>query len=229
VVASTSPAPAVVRAAVDEVGDGCGLGDRGGVRSVDLDGSRLRAGGHEAHGVGRDGQVLPGHHRPGRDRLPGRLGGAILERGRGDRPLRDRQQFGDLRRDVSGEDLVELVLLDVEVGAGRAIGERERLRVQRGAELRARELRGELSGALADVQVEAGDVHERRDIGRAIRGLGHDRAAVGVAGDDDRARQAVKDAAQVRGVVLEAAQRVRDGDDRVAAAVEPGDHAVPAG
>ena len=49
-----------------------------------------------------------------------------------------------------------------------------------------------------------------------------------MAGDHDRAGQAVQDAAQVVDVLLQAAQRVRDGDDRVAAALELGDHAVPA-
>ena len=155
---------------------------------------------------------------------PGRLGGAVLERGSGDRPLRGRHQVGDLRFDVGGEDLAEAVLLDVQIGAARVWHG-----VERGAELTSRELAGELRRALADVQVEAGDIHESRDAGGAVRGLGHDRAAVGVAGDHDGTGDAVQDAAQVGGVGLQAAERVRDGDDGVAAAVELGDHAVPAG
>ena len=49
---------------VDQLGDGAGLGDGDGVGGVDLDGVGLGPLGHEPHGVGGDGEVLQGDHRP---------------------------------------------------------------------------------------------------------------------------------------------------------------------
>ena len=108
-------------------------------------------------------------------------------------------------------------------GSGKGVG------FERRPELAAGELGGQLGGALARFEVEAGDVDERLDVRGAGGSLAHHRAAIGVAGDDHGPREAVDDAAQVGGIVLQAPQRVRHRHDPAAALVEVGDDAVPAG
>jgi hypothetical protein len=76
----------------------------------------------------------------------GRLHG-VLEGGLGDGTLRGTHQTGHLLRHVGGELLVEAVGPDDEL---RAAG-RDRMRVERVAERRARRARGEREGALAPI------------------------------------------------------------------------------
>src|SRR5690606_41779966 len=149
---------------------GVRFGDGDGVGGVDLDGGRARPFGHETHRLGGDGKVLGGDHGPGRDGLPGGLGGLAVEGGGGDGPLGGGHEFGDLQGDVGGEHGWELVLLDVEVGGGAAAGDRDGHRVERGPELPAGGLGGHGRGACADVPVEAGGVDVGPDARAAAGG-----------------------------------------------------------
>jgi hypothetical protein len=121
--------------------------------------------------------------------------------------------------------LVVGVLVDVDVG--RAVRQRNLVEVL--AEGGAGELAGQVGDVLALVRGEARDVDESLDIAVAARGVGDDRAAVGVPGENDRALDAVEQVRDRGGVAGEGAQRVPRGDDAVTGGVEPSDDAVPAG
>ena len=77
---------------------------------------------HEPLGLRRDGEVLQGHEVPGGDGPPRRLRGLVGQGIGDDGPLRDGHQPGDVLGHVGGEDLAELLLLDVEVVDGTLAG-----------------------------------------------------------------------------------------------------------
>ena len=72
---------------VGQLGDSARLGDGHGVGRVDLDRVRPRTLGHEALGLGRDGEVLQGDHRPRGNGFPGGPHGLSLEGVSDDGPL----------------------------------------------------------------------------------------------------------------------------------------------
>ena len=135
----------------------------------------------------------------------------------------------DGRVDVAGEQAVEALLVDVELGlpcCRRACG--YGTGCGGAAELGPRELDDEVGEALAGLREEARDEDEGRDVRVALGGVAHDVPAVRVPGDDDRPVDAVEDAAEVLGVALEAAKRVGDRDHGVARLAQGVDRAVPA-
>lgn len=111
--------------------------------------------------------------------------------------------------------MAELVLLDVQVGGGGAVGLPVGDRVEGVRESGAGVLAGEFQGAFPGGRQEGRDVDQGFDVGVAGGGLGDDVAAVGVADEDLRALDVVEDRAQGGGVGGRAAQRVGRGDDRV--------------
>jgi hypothetical protein len=87
-----------------------------------------------------------------------------------------------------GEDLAEDVELDRGFLTRRSVRVREGRDVQGGrAELVVGAELGETEDAVALIGGVGGDVDERLDVRVAGRGVGDDDAAVGVAGEDDRA------------------------------------------
>jgi hypothetical protein len=76
---------------------------------------------------------------------------------------------------------------------------------------------------------EGGDVDQADDVRGAGRGVGNDRAAVGVADQQHRAVDLVEEAGDVGRIGGHAAQRIGRGDDGVALPLQPLDDAVPAG
>jgi hypothetical protein len=100
-----------------------------------------------------------------------------------------------------------------------------------GVEVRAQGAAGELAGqlrrTLALVGLERGDVHQGLDLGVVGGGLADDAATAGVAGQDDGAVDAVEETAHGGCVLVQPAQRVGGGDDRVAGLLQLGDDVVP--
>jgi TatA/E family protein of Tat protein translocase len=74
--------------AMPEEDVGVGLRSVEGMGAVDLDGAGPGPLGHEPHGRGGDGKVLPDDHGPRGDRLPGGSGGAVGSPGSAARPGR---------------------------------------------------------------------------------------------------------------------------------------------
>jgi hypothetical protein len=106
------------------------------------------------------------------------------EGGLGDGTLLGGHQGGLLGGHVSGELVTELVLLDVQVGGGGAVGLLVGDRIEGVGEGGARVLVRQLQGALAGGGQEGGHVDQALDLGVVRGGLADDVAAVGVADED---------------------------------------------
>ncbi len=103
------------------------------------------------------------------------------------------------------------------------------MRHERGGQLDLGELRHRAEGALALVDAERGHVNEGlRVVGPRAR-VGDDRAAVGVADQDDRAVDLLDEARHVLAVVGEAPQRVAHGERLDALRPQALDDLRPAG
>jgi hypothetical protein len=87
----------------------------------------------------------------------------------------------------------------------------------------------DLAQGFAFVGGEGGDEDQADHIGGAGGGVGDDRAAIGVPGQQHRAVDLAEQAGGVGGIGGHAAQRVGRGDDGVALLLQPLDDAVPAG
>ena len=154
-------------------------------------------------------------------RLPGRVAGGLGEGRNGERSLLGPHEGRRRERKVAGERVVESTVLDVEIRAFTTAGQWVLTRVERvGSDHGAGVLGDEALQRLAGVGHERGDVDQRLDVGVAGRGVGDDRATVGVSDEDDRPADAVQDAGEVRGVRRQAAQRVGRRDDGVAALLQ---------
>jgi hypothetical protein len=111
---------------------------------------------------------------------------------------------------------VEPALLDAEIRGPAPVRERDRHRVERLPERTARVLAGQGDRALAFVRQEGRDEDERLDVAESRRGVADDRAAVGVADQDDRTVDGRQELPDVFAVPGQPAQRVARGHHRVA-------------
>jgi hypothetical protein len=211
-------------------GDCLRVADVDGVRAVDLARVRVHAVCLEPLEVGRHRLVLPGHEVPARDGLPGRLDGERAREGRSAEGSLGRGEVsGDARGQVGGEPGAELRRVQVNVGSLRPVwlGHLDRDERHRRDRVRDRCV-DQITEDLAAIRGERGEVDERLDVGVAAGGLRDHGAAVGVTDNDLGALDAVEEAADGRGVELQAEQRVRCGADGVAVAAQPVDDRVEA-
>jgi integrase len=186
---------------------------------------RFRPLGHEAQGNRGDILVAAAIDEPCGHMLPCGRRGSLGQRCLGDRSLAGCHELRFAGRHVGRELIVEARLEDVEVVAAR--GEFDRRR-ERGPERAAGELAGQAERRLADVGREGGDIDQALHIRQPLGRFADDRAAVGMADQNNRAIDAFDDVGDDIRVGADPAQRIGRRDHRVAVVLKDSDDAVPA-
>jgi hypothetical protein len=166
--------------------------------------------GHESLSRRRNGSVRGAQQVPRRDGPPPRRPRGRGRAGSAPRALRRRHHCGCLGVDVGGKRLGEQFTIQVQVEPLASVRVRERHRSQRCRYQTVREdLRlKELLDALPFVGHPPIDEHQRLHLLVPGSGVGHDRAAVGVADQDNRAGDGAQQGRQVRSVIGRVAERV---------------------
>lgn len=194
-----------------------------------FDADRVRAVGHVSLRLDRDVLVAGGEQGVGGKRPPGRRGGGLLQGGESHRALGGCHQLRGGRVDIGGELAGELVLTDVELGSGGAVGQRILGGPGGRAEGRAGKLVGQFEGALADVGDERRDVDQGADIRLALCRNGDHAAAIGMPGQYAPIGHGVEDRGDIGGIGVQPAQRIGGGEHRMPLGGKAFHDAVPAG
>ena len=156
--------------------------------------------------------------------LPGRAAGCFVERRFRYRALGGGHQCRLFRGDVSGELVVKLVLLDVQVLA--PIGQRYR-RSQRWAQRAAREFAGQPGDGFPGLRCKRTDVNQGFDVCMIVGRITDNVAAIGVADQHHRRMNARQQCRDCRTIALYTAQWVGSGNHRVTVLLENLHDAIP--
>src|SRR5690606_2948921 len=128
-------------------------------------------------------------------------------------------------RNIGSELLMEFILLDVEILA--AIFDLDRRR-QCCSKRAAGELNRETCQIFTLFRGESGDKYKRLHIVGLRSSLTDNCAAIGMANQNNRRLETGKGVLDIVRICQEAAQRIGDGDNRVAVLFKAGDNSVPA-